>query len=75
MHLMSWAVRSLYAAVGAFIVDALIIGATLWRDMLASATLPLFLAGIVLVLFAIACQLFELRSSDRTIAIEVSDIR
>ena len=75
MHLMSWAVRSLYAAVGAFIVDALIIGATLWRDMLASATLPLFLAGIVLVLFAIACQLLELRSSDRTIAIEVSDIR
>jgi Protein of unknown function (DUF2721) len=75
MHLMSWAVRSLYAAVGAFIIDALIISATLWREMLAAATLPLFVAGIVLVLFAISCQLVELRSSDRTIAIEVGDIR
>src|SRR5690242_3192831 len=74
MHLMSWAVRSLYTAVGAFIVEALLISATLWREMLAAATLPLFIAGIVLVLFAIACQLLELRSSDRTIAIEVSDI-
>src|SRR5689334_12136883 len=61
MHLMSWAVRSLYAAVGAFIIDALIISATLWREMLAVATLPLFVAGIVLVLFAISCQLVELR--------------
>ena len=74
MHLMSWAVRSLYAAVGAFIVDALIISATLWREMLAKATLPLFIAGILLVLFALVCQLLELRSSDRTIAIELSDI-
>jgi len=74
MHLMSWAVRSLYAAVGAFIVDALIISATLWRQMLAGATLPLFMAGILLVLFALVCQLLELRSSDRTIAIELSDI-
>jgi len=75
MHLMSWAVRSLYTAVGAFIVDALIISATLWRQMLAAATLPLFVAGILLVLFAIGCQLLELRSSDRTIAIELSDIK
>ena len=75
MHLMSWAVRSLYAAVGAFIVDALLISATLWRQMLAAATLPLFIGGIVLVMFAIVCQLVELQSSDRTIAIELSDIR
>ena len=74
MHLMSWAVRSLYAAVGAFIVDTLLISATLWRQMLAGATLPLFMAGILLVLFALVCQLLELRSSDRTIAIELSDI-
>ena len=74
MHLMSWAVRSLYAAVGAFIVDALLISATLWRQMLAGVTLPLFMAGILLVLFALVCQLLELRSSDRTIAIELSDI-
>ncbi|MBV9266119.1 MAG: DUF2721 domain-containing protein [Acidobacteriaceae bacterium] len=74
MHLMSWAVRALYAAVAAFIVDAVIISATLWREMLAAATLPLFLTGILLILFALTCQLFELRSSDRTIAIELSDI-
>lgn len=74
MRLMSWAVAALYAAVGAFIVDALIISATLWREMLAAATIPLFLIRILLVLFAIAIQLLELRSSDRTIALEVSDI-
>lgn len=74
MHLMSWAVCSFYAAVGAFIVDALLISATLWRQMLAGATLPLFMAGILLVLFALVYQLLELRSSDHTIAIELSDI-
>jgi hypothetical protein len=74
LRLMSWAVAALYAAVGAFIVDALIISATLWREMLAGATIPLFLLGILLVLFAIGVQLLELRSSDRTIALEVSDI-
>jgi hypothetical protein len=74
MRLMSWAVRALYSAVAAFTVDALIISATLWRQMLAAATVPLFLAGILLILFALSCQLFELRSSDRTIALEVSDI-
>ncbi|HEX4170285.1 MAG TPA: DUF2721 domain-containing protein, partial [Bryobacteraceae bacterium] len=47
IHLVSWAVRTLYMAVGAFIVDALIISATLWRHMLAAATLPLFLIGIL----------------------------
>jgi Protein of unknown function (DUF2721) len=74
MHLMSWAVRALYTAVGAFIVDALLISATLWREMLVEATLPLFITGILLVLFALVCQLLELRSSDRTMAIELSDI-
>ena len=74
-HLISWAVRCLYAAVGAFTVDALIISATLWRQMLASATLPLFVGGIVLILLATTLQLLELQSSNRTIAIEISDIR
>jgi Protein of unknown function (DUF2721) len=74
MHLMSWAVRALYTAVGAFIVDARLISATLWREMLVEATLPLFITGILLVLFALVCQLLELRSSDRTMAIELSDI-
>jgi hypothetical protein len=74
IHLVSWAVRALYTAVGAFITDALIISATLWRHMLAAATLPLFLLGILLIVLAIVCQLLELQSSNRTISLEISDI-
>jgi hypothetical protein len=74
IHLVSWAVRALYLAVAAFIVDALIISATLWRHMLAAATLPLFLIGILLVILAIVCQLLELQSSNRTVSLELSDI-
>src|SRR5690242_2844135 len=74
IHLVSWAVRALYMAVGAFIIDALIISATLWRHMLATATLPLFLVGIVLMMLALVCQLLELQSSNRTVSLEMSDI-
>jgi hypothetical protein len=74
IHLVSWAVRALYMAVGAFTIDALIISATLWRQMLAAATLPLFLIGILLILSAIVCQLLELQSSNRTVSLEMSDI-
>jgi hypothetical protein len=74
IHLVSWAVRALYMAVGAFIIDALIISATLWRHMLAAATLPLFLIGILLIMLAIVCQLLELQSSNRTVSLEMSDI-
>ena len=74
IHLVSWAVRALYTAVGAFITDALIISATLWRHMLAAATLPFFLLGILLIVLAIVCQLLELQSSNRTISLEISDI-
>lgn len=74
IRLVAWAVRALYTAVGAFITDALIISATLWRHILAAATLPLFLVGILLIVLAIVCQLLELQSSDRTISLEISDI-
>lgn len=74
IHLVLWAVRALYTAVGAFITDALIISATLWREMLVAATLPLFLLGILLIVLAIVCQLLELQSSNRTILLEISDI-
>ena len=74
IHLVSWAVRTLYMAVGAFITDALLISATLWRQMLATATLPLFLLGILLLMLAIVCQLLELQSSNRTISLEMSDV-
>jgi hypothetical protein len=74
IRLVSWAVRALYTAVGAFITDALIISVTLWRQMLATATLPLFLLGMSLIMLAIVCQLLELQSSNRTISLEVSDV-
>ena len=74
VRLVSWAVRALYAAVGAFITDALIISATLWRQLLATATLPLFLLGMLLIVLAIVCQLLELQISNRTISLEISDI-
>jgi Protein of unknown function (DUF2721) len=74
IHLISWAVRALYMAVGAFITDALLISATLWRQMLAKATLPLFLLGILLMMLAIVSQLLELQSSNRTLSLDIRDI-
>jgi len=74
IHLISWAVRALYMAVGAFLTEALLISATLWRQMLAKATLPLFLLGILLMMLAIVCQLLELHSSNRTLSLEIRDI-
>jgi hypothetical protein len=74
IELVSWAVRMLYTATGCFVSVALLISATLWREMLAEVTLPLFLAGIGLIILAIMCQLLELQASNRTIRIEVSEI-
>lgn len=74
IQLVSWAVRALYAAVGAFVTDALLISATLWRQMVATATLPLFLLGILLILLALVFQMMELQSSNRTMSLEIRDI-
>lgn len=74
VRLVSWALRGLYVATGCFVGMALIISATLWRKMLAVATLPLFVLGIVLLIFSIACELLELRAANRTLFIEISDL-
>jgi len=74
VKLVSWAIRGLYVATGCFICMALIISATLWRQMLAVATLPLFIAGILLVIFSIVCELMELREANRTLFAEISDL-
>jgi hypothetical protein len=74
IELVAWAVRMLYTATGCFVSVALLISATLWRQMLAEVTLPLFLAGIGLIMMAIVCQLLELQASNRTILLEVSEI-
>jgi|GEM_PF-5437736 len=74
ISLVAWAVRVLYAAVACFIIMAMVISATLWHQMLENITLPLFGLGISLILTAIACQLLELHLSNRTIALEISDV-
>ena len=74
VSLVAWAVRALYAAVACFIVMAVIISGTLWRQMLVAATLPLFFLGSSLILLAILFELLELRISNQTIRIEVHDI-
>jgi len=72
--LVAWAVRVLYVAVACFISVAMAISATLWRKMLETATIPLFAVGILLILTAITCELLDLHLSNRTIAIEITDI-
>jgi hypothetical protein len=73
VRLVSWAIRGLYVASGCFVAMALIISGTLWRKMLAMATLPLFLLGIMLLMFAIACELLELQAANRTLFTEIAD--
>jgi thiol:disulfide interchange protein len=72
--LVAWSVRALYAAVACFAAMALVISATTWRRVLQSITLPMFLAGISLILAAILLELFELQLSNKTISTEVRDI-
>jgi hypothetical protein len=74
IRLVAWAVRTLYAAVGCFIAMVLMISVTLWRQMLAAASLPLFALGVLLMLAAIFFELYELYLSNRTISLEIRDI-
>jgi hypothetical protein len=75
IRLASWSIRGLYFASACFVTMALIISATLWRKMLAVATVPLFVAGIILLLFSIVCELWELQEADRTLLDEISDLK
>jgi hypothetical protein len=74
IQLASWSIRGLYLASACFVAMALIISATLWRKTLATATLPLFVAGIVLLLFSIVCELWELQEANQTLFDEISDV-
>ena len=74
LHLVSWATRFLYAAVGCFVAVALLISASVSRPILLRATLGMFLAGLVLVSVAIVLQLLELQRSNQTIDIESTDV-
>jgi hypothetical protein len=75
VRLVSWAIRGLYVASGCFVAMALDISATLWHKALAAATLPLFLAGIFLLIFSIVCELLELQAANRTLFTEISDLQ
>ncbi len=74
IQLASWSIRGLYFASACFVTMALIISATLWRKMLAIATVPLFVLGIVSVLFSIVCELWELQEANRTLFDEISNL-
>lgn len=74
LHLVSWAARILYAAVGCFVAVALLISTSVSRPILLSATPGMFLIGLILIAFAIVLQLLELQQSNRTINIESADV-
>jgi hypothetical protein len=74
VKLVSWAERMLYMAVVCFILVALIIGATFWRQFFAAASLPLFATGILLMMIAVVLQLTELQYSNTTLLLETEDI-
>ena len=57
-----------------FITMALIISATLWREMIAVATVPLFVIGILLVLISIVVELCELQKANQTLFDEISTL-
>src|SRR5277367_4377582 len=56
VQLVSWAIRMCYVSMACFIMMALVITATAFRQMLVAVTLPLFLIGIALILTAIVFQ-------------------
>ena len=72
IRLASWSIRGLYMASACFITMALIISATLWREMIAVATVPLFVIGILLLLISIVFELWELQEANKTLFDEVS---
>jgi hypothetical protein len=72
--LVAWAVRVLYAAVACFTATAMVLSATLWKNILENVALPLFALGISMMLAAIILQLLELHLSNRTITLEISDV-
>jgi TRAP-type C4-dicarboxylate transport system permease small subunit len=74
LHLVSWAARVLYTAVGCFIAVALLISVSLSKPIPAGITLAAFLIGLTLTAVAIILQLLELQQSNRTIDLESADV-
>ena len=74
LHLVSWATRMLYAAVGCFILMALLISASVVSAGFQGVTLPIFLIGLVLIGVAIVLELMELQESNSTIELEAANV-
>jgi hypothetical protein len=74
VYLISWSIRMCYTAMACFVLMALVITATAFRQMLIAVTVPMFIMGIGFVIAAITFQLLELRASNRTITLELKDI-
>jgi hypothetical protein len=74
VRLVSWAIRMCYVSMACFILMALVITATAFRETLMEVTVPLFLTGIGFLLAAIVFQLLELQAANLTISMEVKDI-
>lgn len=74
INLVSWSIRMCYLAIACFVLMALVITATAFRQMLIAITVPIFVVGISFVIAAIVLQLMELKASNSTIGLEVKDI-
>jgi hypothetical protein len=74
LHLVTWAARWLYGAVGCFITVPLVISLATWSPAIQIATVPLFLLGLVLDAVAILIALIEWREANTTIDIELAEV-
>jgi hypothetical protein len=74
INLVAWSIRACYTAMAFFVLMALVITATAFRQMLVAITVPMFVLGIGFVIAAIVLQLMELQASNGTILLEVKDI-
>ncbi len=74
IYLVAWSIRMCYMAMACFVLMALVITATAFRQMLIAITVPIFIVGIAFVISAIVLQLLELKASYGTILLEVKDI-
>jgi hypothetical protein len=74
IFLVSWSIRMCYVAMACFVLMALVITATAFRQMLIYITVPLFVVGIGFIITAIIFQLLELKASNNTILMEIQDV-
>jgi len=65
---------SLYCATDCFVAMVMVISFMAKASALVSATLPFFMAGVVLILVAVGFEIRELRMSSQTMLLELFDI-